>query len=325
MLRLTFTCLLAAAFVLLASPLVGVPAQEVKLRSSGEVLGSDAPYSFPEKIVVGPRGNAYLLDTQLSNIFFLDMEGGKVGAVCPAGSLGLLSDMSIDPQGNIWVLDARSPKITKLNPQCVPETQFMASRVPLKIAVNSFGEVLVLTAEGEPLFDLYSRDGKLLRSFGKRFDYGNSTENAELSDGRIVPDRAGGFYFSFNYPPLVQHYTRTGTLASEFKPESDVAIEPPQVTARRQGPLVAVAAKYQIVVLDMASDGRGRLYLLISGKNKIQALTQGTPNLTVTTDAGRTLKKVSLENSFHRLAVGSNNLLLLRNREPLKLDEYPMP
>jgi hypothetical protein len=37
------------------------------------------------------------------------------------------------------------------------------------------------------------------------------------------------------------------------------------------------------------------------------------------------LKKVSLENNFHRLAVGNNNLFLLRNREPLKLDAYPMP
>lgn len=323
--RLTAPGLASAAFLLLALLPVGVCAQDTQLRSLVEMLGSNAPYSFPEKIVVGPRGNAYVLDTRLSNIFFLDMEAGRVSAVCPPGSLGPISDMSVAPQGNIWVLDARSPKVTSLDRQCAPQTQFMARRTPLKLAVNSFGEILVLTAEGESLFDLYGRDGNLLRSFGKRFDYGDSTANAELSDGRIIPDRAGGFYFSFNYPPLVQHYTRTGAVVSEFKPESGVVIEPPKVTARRQGQAVAVNAKYQIVVLDMAADGRGRLYLLMSGKNKFQALTQGTPSLMVTTAAGRALKKVSLESNFHRLAVGSNNLLLLRNREPLKLDAYPMP
>lgn len=323
--RLIFTSLLAVAFLLLTSPPCGLSAQEIKLRSIVEVLGSNAPYSFPEKIVVDPRGNAYVLDTRLSNIFFLDMEAGKVSALCPPRHLGPLSDMAVDPQGDVWVLDARSPKVTRLGRQCGPRAQFTARGTPLRIAANSFGEVLVLTGEGDALFDLYDREGRPLRSFGRRFDYGNPTANAELSDGRIVADNFGGFYFSFNYPPLIQHYSRAGALVGEFKPDAGVAVEPPKVTARRQGRVIAVDARYQVAVLDMAADARGRLYLLMSGQNKFQALTQGTQSLVVTTGAGRTLKRASLESSFHRIAYGRGKLFLLRNRDPLKLDAYPVP
>lgn len=323
--RLLFTSLSAACLALLIPTALHLRAQETRLSPIVEVLGADAPYSFPEKIVVGPRGNPYVLDTRLSNVFLLDMQANRVLPVCRPGSLGLLSDMSVDSQGNIWVLDARSPTVTSLDRQCTPRRQFTARGIPLRIAANSFGEVLVLTGEGESLFDLYSADGRLLRSFGRRFDYGNPTANAELSDGHIIPDKLGGFYFSFNYPPLVQHYRRTGELVSEFKPEPGVAIEAPNVTARKQGRVVAVDAKYQIAVLDMAVDGRGRLYLLMSGQNKFQALTQGTTNMVVTTDTGRTLKRTSLESNFQRIAAGRGNLFLLRNRESLKLDAYPMP
>lgn len=303
----------------------GLFAQEANLRPLFQIIGSDAPYSFPEKAVVGSSGNIYILDTRLSNIFFLNISRNRVNALCSPGALGLVSDMTVDSKGNIWVLDARSPRVTKLDHQCRIQSQFTSRRLPLKIGANSFGELLVLTGEGESLFDLFSADGKLLRSFGKRMDYGNPTANAELSDGRIVPDKSGGFYFSFNYPPLIQHFGRTGRLLREFRPESPVAIEPASVSARRQGNSVAVISKYQILVLDMAVDARGKLYLLMSGKNKFQAINQGTSNLTVLANTGQTLKKLSLQSNFQRLAVGSNNLYLLRNRNSLALDAYPMP
>jgi hypothetical protein len=59
--------------------------------------------------------------------------------------------------------------------------------MPLRIATNTAGELIVLNGAGEHLFELYGSDGKLLRGFGKRLDYKDETTNNELSDGRIAP------------------------------------------------------------------------------------------------------------------------------------------
>jgi hypothetical protein len=74
----------------------------------------------------------------------------------------------------------------------------------------------------------------------------------------------------------------------------------------------------------MAADARGRLFLLLSGKNKVPALTEGTQKLMILSDTGRVLKKALLENNFHRLAISNGRLLLLRNRMPFRIDEYPL-
>ncbi len=120
----------------------------------------------------------------------------------------------------------------------------------------------------------------------------------------------------------MRHYSRSGRLLAEFKPESDVPIAPPDIKVGGSGGSVSVTAKYQILVLDIAVDKQDRLYLLISGKNKAPALQQGTAKLRILTKTGRTLKNVTLEHSFHRLTAGNKSLYLLRNRGPFRVDEY---
>jgi hypothetical protein len=209
-------------------------------------------------------------------------------------------------------------KIFKLNSQCDVQTEIVSRQLPLKIATNSFGEVVVLTGNGNNLFEIYGPDGKFLRAFGQRLDY----KDSELSDGRIASDRAGGFFYSFNYPPLIRHYGRQGKLISEFKPESDVEIAPASISVRKRGNSMVVNSSYQILVLDMTVDSQGRLYLLLSGKHKVPALSEGTRKLAVVAGSGRVLKTVHLEYNFHRLVSGNRRLYLLRNRKPLRLDAY---
>ena len=85
---------------------------------------------------------------------------------------------------------------------------------------------------------------------------------------------------------------------------------------------MSVTSKYQILVLDIAADKQDRLYCLMSGKNIAPALQQGTAKLRVLTASGRTLKNITLDHSFHRLAAGNKSLYLLRNRDPFRVDEY---
>ena len=294
---------------------------ETQLRSRAQLLNSEVPVSFPERLVVTSSGKAFLLDTDLSTLFTLNKDG-SLKRMCGSESLASPSDISVDGSGNIWVLSGANSKIVKLAPNCQPQAQIVSRQMPFRIATNTFGELIVLNGAGQYLFELYGPDGKLLRGFGQRLDYKDETTNSELSDGRIAADSSGGFFFSFNYPPLIRHYGRSGSLIREFKPESEVAIEAPNISVRKQGNSMVVRSRYQILVLDLAADARGRLYLLMSGKNKVPALTEGTQKLLVLTKSGRVVRKALLENNFHRLAISNGRLYLLRNRSPFRLDEY---
>lgn len=295
---------------------------EKQLRSRAQLFSSGVPLSFPERVVVTSSGKAFLLDTDLSTLFTLD-RGSSLKRMCGSESLRSPSDISVDTRGNVWVLSGVDSKIVKLSPNCQSQAQIVSRQMPLRIATNTLGELIVLNGAGQHLFEMYGPDGKFLRGFGQRIDYKDATTNSELSDGRIAVDSSGGFFFSFNYPPLIRHYSRSGSLLREFKPESDIAIEPPNISVRKQGNSMVVRSRYQILVLDLASDARGRLYLLLSGKNKVPALTEGTQKLLVLTNTGRVVRKALLENNFHRLTISNGRLFLLRNRTPFRLDEYP--
>ena len=106
----------------------------------------------------------------------------------------------------------------------------------------------MLNTIGRSLFDSFSPT-ELLRSFGERIDYGEEITTQELSQGKIVADSAGGFFFSFNYPPLVRHYGRNGRLISEFKPESDVPIGPPNIVVKDTGVGVSVTSSIRFLFL----------------------------------------------------------------------------
>lgn len=295
---------------------------EKQLRSRAQLLSSQVPVSFPERVVVTASGRTFLLDTDLSTLFSLD-KGGNLKRMCGSESLSSPSDISVDNKGNVWVLSGVNSKIAKLTPSCQPQLQIVSRQMPLRIATNTFGELIVLNGAGQHLFEVYGPDGKLLRGFGERLDYKDETTNSELSDGRIAVDSSGGFFFSFNYPPLIRYYSRSGSLIRQFKPETDIAIEPPNISVRKQGNSMVVRSRYQILVLDLAADARGNLYLLLSGKNKVPALTEGTQKMLVLTNSGRVVRKALLENNFHRLAISNGRLFLLRNRAPFRLDEYP--
>ena len=314
--------ILAACLLVVLSAAFESTAQEV-LRAHAEVVNGSAPFTYPDAVVVGPDRNLYFLDPVLASIFIHDFKTGNVRRLCGPDSLGAsVTDLAIGTKGQIWVLSQRDSKVKRLNSKCLVESEFKVSLIARKIATNAFGELIVLNTTGRWLFDLFTADGKLLRSFGAWNDYGEEVTTQELNDGNIAPDSAGGFFFSFNYPPLVRHYSRNGRLLAEFKPESDVPIAPPDIKVGGSGGSVSLTAKYQILVLDIAADKQDRLYLLISGKNKAPALQQGTAKLRILTKTGRTLKNLTLDHYFHRLTAGDNSLYLLRKRGPFRVDEY---
>ena len=317
-----FVCRLAACGLLVLFASFQIAAQDM-LRAHAELIGVSAPFTFAQRFVVGPDRNLYFVDPVLSSIFIHDFKTRTVRHLCGPESLGTpVTDIAVGRSGQLWILNQRESKVRRFSRECRLLSEFKVSLIAGKIAANAFGELIVLNTTGRWLFDLFSADGKPLRSFGERIDYGDEVRTAELNNGSIAPDSAGGFFFSFNYPSLVRHYDRNGRLLLEFKPETDVPIAPPNIIVGGSGGGMSVTAKYQIFVLDIAADKQDRLYLLMSGKNIAPAIQQGTAKLRVLTATGRTLKNITLDHSFHRLAAGDKSLYLLRNREPLRVDEY---
>jgi hypothetical protein len=320
--------ILAVVAIVHAAAVVTSSQPEVGKIHSTETIATKGPYSFPEKLALDRFSNLYLLDSQLSNIFVVQRQraGQQIKALCSPRTPVTAADLSVDRSGSIWILDSRGSQIIKLDRNCKVEKSLTPQRPGLAVEVNSAGELIVLTSTGSALFDLYDQSGNLLRSFGRRISYGDPISDGELNNGHIVTDRSGGFYFSFNYPPLVQRYRRDGKLVGEFKPPSDVHIGPANVSSQKQGNFLAVRANYQILVLDMTLDARGRLILLLSGKPKYQAIAQGSQTLLVVNGTGRVLRKLTIEDAaFHRLVAGSTALYLLRNRDGLRLDRYQLP
>jgi hypothetical protein len=304
-----FIGLAILVFSLGGADLATAQSQAGRLRSLATIAGA-GPYSFPGKAVMDRSGNIYLLDPGLSNIFVVNVAkpGSEPRALCSPRTPSPASDISIDG-GGIWILGARGSKVVRLDNRCQVQRSFATQRTGLSLQVNSVGEVIVLTGAGTTLFDVYDQNGKLLRNFGERLSYGDPIADAVLSDGRIVSDRMGGFYFSFDYPPLVRHYGRDGKLLGEFRPASDIYIGRPNITSQQEGGRLTVRPNYQVLVLDLTLDERGRLIFLLSGKSRPQAVSEGSQNLLVTNGVGKVLRKVTIEDTFfHRLVAGHGAL-----------------
>ena len=108
---------------------------ETQLRSRAQLLNSEVPVSFPERLVVTSSGKAFLLDTDLSTLFTLNKDG-SLKRMCGSDALASPSDISVDASGNIWVLSGANSKIVKLAPNCQPQAQIVSRQMPLRIATN---------------------------------------------------------------------------------------------------------------------------------------------------------------------------------------------
>src|SRR5215216_1786996 len=104
----------------------GQTRSETSLRSRAQLLGSQVTISFPERLIVTPSGKAYLLDTDLSTLFTVDKRDGQINRMCGSDTLSEPSDISVDRNGNVWVLSALHSKIVKLTPKCQAQAQVVS-------------------------------------------------------------------------------------------------------------------------------------------------------------------------------------------------------
>jgi DNA-binding beta-propeller fold protein YncE len=132
-------------------------------------------------------------------------------------------EIRVDPEGNVWVVDAPGQAITKLNPQGhtimtlgtrgkrgqSPDLYYM----PTDVAFAPNGEIVMSDGYGNARLLRYSHDGKYLGEFGSR---GNGPGQFQLPHN-IVIDAQGRIYVSDRDNQRVEIFDAQGKYLRQWE------------------------------------------------------------------------------------------------------------
>ena len=145
----------------------------------------------------------------LNERFEIQQEIGGIGSA--PGRLFRPGAIDVSEDGIIYVQDGGNERIQSFSIDGTHLAAF-ATEQYMGFAAGSEGEIYLGQPEKGALISAYSREGKLLHSFGKL--------NEKLSNRvRLSVDKDGNILVSFMLIPLIQKYTRNGQLIFEQRLE----------------------------------------------------------------------------------------------------------
>lgn len=216
--------------------------------------GTPAPWNFGQISGVATSANEYILVLHRGArpILLFDSGGrfvrgwgdglfsnGKVGGIAPAdrvpGQSGYTAvygpagchacgahSVRVDPDGNIWVVDAPGHIVYKMNPQGrvlmelgskgVSGVSRNTFNLPTDVAFASNGDVYVSDGYGNARVVKYAADGQYLLEWGTR---GTGPGEFGLPHNLVVDD-GGRVYVTDRDNQRVQVFTATGEFLSEW-------------------------------------------------------------------------------------------------------------
>jgi DNA-binding beta-propeller fold protein YncE len=143
----------------------------------------------------------------------------------------------VDPEGNVWAVDATGQVVYKMNPQghlvMTLGTHGRAGQgpgqfyLPTDVAFAPNGDVLVSDGYGNARIVRYSHDGRYLSQFGVR---GNGAGQFQLPHNLVV-DAGGKIYITDRDNQRVEIFDANGTFAGEWDNiggNSSLALTPDQ-------------------------------------------------------------------------------------------------
>jgi DNA-binding beta-propeller fold protein YncE len=132
-------------------------------------------------------------------------------------------ELRVDPDGNVWAVDATAHVIVKMSPQGrvlmtlgtrgkpgMTERNFY---LPTDIAFAPNGELIVSDGYGNPRIVRLSADGRFLGQFGHR---GNGPGEFQLPHN-VVVDKAGRIYVSDRDNQRIEVFDSTGKYLSQWE------------------------------------------------------------------------------------------------------------
>ncbi len=169
--------------------------------------------------------------------FEIQREIGGIGSA--PGRLFRPGYIEVSDDGIIYVQDGGNERIQSFTLDGTHLGTF-STEPYMGFAAGTRGEIYLGQPEKGALISVHSREGKLLRSFGKLKDYSDfygeafRDRNEEFSNAinrvRLSVDRDGNILASFMLIPLIQKYTRDGELVFERR------LEGPEIDALTQSP-----------------------------------------------------------------------------------------
>jgi len=124
---------------------------------------------FPEKVLEF-GGRYFALESSNHRVLVLNRAKTPVGQIGRigdgVGEFYYPSDIAIDRQGNLYVLEARKKRVQVFDQDAKVRSSFYVETQPYGIVVNSKQEILLGMPLGGALVSVYARDGHRLRSFG---------------------------------------------------------------------------------------------------------------------------------------------------------------
>ncbi len=217
---------------------------DVKITETGAATGASlsvprhtiAVQEFPAKTllfnarrIIQQNGRYYALDSGnhralvLNSAFQVERQVGVIGQ--GPGEVYYSSDLAVDSQGNIYLMDGRSGRLEMFAQEGTHFGRIQDISQHSPVAVNSKGEILIGQLRKETLISVYARDGKLVRSFGKPkrlsdFYGGNiasldETYSKAINHINLTVDATDCVYVSFVGAPFFQKYDQKGNLLFE--------------------------------------------------------------------------------------------------------------
>ena len=194
---------------------VEVPVTPIKLT---QIL-SDFSFDNPIGIQVDKKGNLYILESEKHRIsvFNQNLEYlfsfPEVGL--EAGSLHYPQDFVIRGD-ECYILHNKKVTVFRTDGTFIKELSIPhRSRT---IDVNSSGEIFVQSFENNSIINVYSKEGELIRSFGKYlepFDELTFTEQIFMNMASFCFDNEDNLFVAFRYYPIIRKYDRNGKLLFE--------------------------------------------------------------------------------------------------------------
>ena len=173
----------------------------------------------------------------LNERFEIQREIGGIGSA--PGRLFRPGAIDVSEDGIIYVQDGGNERIQSFSIDGTHLAAFTSEQY-MGFAAGTGGEIYLGQPEKGALISVYSREGKLLRSFGKLKVYSDlhgdefKDQNEQFSNGvnrvRLTVDKDGNILASFMLIPLIQKYTRNGQLIFEQR------LEGPEIDALTQSP-----------------------------------------------------------------------------------------